>query len=275
MRLLTGCIGLALLASGAAFAAPPPVKLVPHKAVYDLSLLSSEGPRGIDAARGRIAFDFSGDACEGYALSFRQVTVLESAEGEPKTSDLRTTTFEDGGGASFKFRTESLFGPGPAKVVDGDADRRPKGGLAVRVTKPNRDRLDALGDVLFPTAHMKTLIEAAQRGETLVSAKVFDGSDDGRKVYDTLSVIGRKIEPGSTAGLEEVAKTSGLDKLVRWPVTISYFTEGDGERTPIYTITFELFQNGVSGALKLSYGNFALKGEMKTLELMPATDCKR
>lgn len=266
---------LGLLAAGwTAGGAAGAVRLAPHKAVYDLRLLSSHGPRTIGAARGRIVFDFTGSACDGYALSLRQVTVVEADESDPRLSDLRTTTFEEGEGGGFKFRTETQVGAGPAKVVNGDAEKRGEG-LVVRLARPKRERIRAGTDVIFPTAHMKRLIEAAQTGETLLSARVFDGSDDGRKIYDTLSIVGRKIEPGASAGLEDAARKSGLDKLARWPVTISYFTPGAGERTPIYVLVFDLFENGVSGALRLDYGDFALKGEMKRLDLLPVSSCER
>ena len=74
--------------------------------MYDLSLAKATGTRGVENARGRIAFDFLGDNCEGYALTYRQVTVLESGEVGSKTSDMRTATFEAGDGRSFRFRTE-------------------------------------------------------------------------------------------------------------------------------------------------------------------------
>ncbi len=122
---------------------------------------------------------------------------------------------------------------------------------------------------------MKRLITAARAGETTLNAKVFDGSDDGRKVYDTLAVIGRRIEPGQGTGLETAARQDGLMRLPRWPVTLSYFAPGDGERTPIYTISFELYENGVSRALKLDYGDFALKGELQRLDLQPYSACQR
>ncbi|MDJ1157206.1 cell envelope integrity EipB family protein [Chelatococcus sp. SYSU_G07232] len=263
----------ASLAAGAAAAATP-VKLAPHRAVYDLTLLSSSGSRGVDSAKGRIAFDFTGDACEGYALSFRQVTVLQSGEIGERVSDLRTTSFEDGSGSSYKFKSESRFGTGATKQIDGEADRRSDGTVGVRLAKPKRDRLSVASDVLFPTAHMRKLIEAARAGETLLTARVYDGSDDGRKVFDTLAVIGRRIE-GKTDLLEQVARKSDLDKLARWPVKISYFTPGEGERTPLYVMSFELFDNGISRDLTLDYGDFTLKGEMKQLDVLPASSCKR
>ena len=50
--------------------------------------------------------------------------------------------------------------------------------------------------------------------------------------------------------------------MPHWPVRLSYFTTGEGERTPIYTLSFDLYENGVSGALKLDYGDFAILGDM-------------
>jgi EipB-like len=260
---------------GSSAAASPPAPLAAHRVVYDLSLAKAVGTRGVENARGRIAFDFLGDACDGYALTYRQVTVLEGGEVGTRTSDLRSTTFESGDGKSFRFRSESDLQGSPAKRLDGDAERGTDGTLAVRLKQPRRDRLTFGDDPVFPSDHMKRLIAAGQSGETTLSIRVYDGSDDGRKVYDTLAVLGRKIDPGKEEGVEAPLRTEPMRKLARWPVTLSYFQEGRGEQTPVYVISFELYENGVSRALKLDYGEFALKGDVTRFELMPGKDCQR
>ncbi len=58
-------------------------------------------------------------------------------------------------------------------------------------------------------------------------------------------------------------------------MTISYFEPGTGERTPTYVLGFELYENGVSRALRLDYGTFAMRGELKTIEFLKSTPCKR
>ena len=68
------------------------VNLAPHIAIYDLKRTSSRGKRALESVRGRIVYDFSGSACDGYALNFRQVTELDSGEGKVALSDLRTAT---------------------------------------------------------------------------------------------------------------------------------------------------------------------------------------
>ena len=282
MRALLASTALALLATVAPVPAQAPspaiaqggaINLAPHRAVYDLSLSRSGGSRGVESARGRIALDFGGNACEGYALKYRQVTVLESGETGGRTADLRSTTFEDGDGRSFRFKTDSALQSGAPTSVDGEAERE-GGEIEVRLRRPKRDSFAIGIDTLFPSAHMKRLIEAARLGETTISVKVFDGSDDGRKVYDTLAVIGRRIEPGPVEG-EPASGHEALAKTARWPVTLSYFAPGGGERTPIYVISFEMYENGVSRALTLDYGEFALKGAVQSIEMLPPSACQR
>ena len=112
-------VGLVLFATGAGAAAP--ITLANHRAVYDLSLAESSGTRAVESARGRIVIDFTGDACKGYTMQTRQVTVLESGETGSRTSDLRNTTFESGDGRELRFKTTTLMNGAPSASVDGTA----------------------------------------------------------------------------------------------------------------------------------------------------------
>lgn len=263
----------ATLATGAASAqaqAPGRVMLSPHRAVYDLTLDTTKPSRNIESARGRIAFDFTGDACEGYALSFRQVTQLNSSEAGPRTIDARTTSFEAGDGASYRFKTESTAGGAP-DVVDGTAEKSGSG-FQVKLRAPKAEIHREDSDALFPNAQMKAVIEAAKAGKSTLSVRLYDGANTGKDVYDTLSVIGKRIEAKPS---EAPLQTEAFQKLARWPVTISYFKVGSGETTPSYTISFELWENGVTGAVRLDYGAFALRGTLTRLDLLPAQDCAK
>ena len=279
MRLLVVASGLSIALLTPAFAqtAKPSLQLVPHRAVYDLSLLRAGGSNGVENARGRIAMEFGGDACDGYTLKYRQVTILNSSESGSNTLDIQTATYETGDGRSMHFKSTSLR-QGMIKdgEVDGDAKLTPQGSLNVDLKQPKRKAFEAPGETVFPTEHLKRLIEAGRRGESTLSVKVYDGSNKGDKVYDTLGLIGRKIEAGAaTASLEEVAQGEKLASVARWPVTISYFDEGKADRMPVYTISFELYENGISRALRLDYGDFALKGDLKSLDVQAPSPCQR
>ncbi len=226
--------------------------------------------------RGRIVYDFSGSACEGYALQFRQVTELDSGEGKVALSDLRTTTWEEGGGKSFRFKSQNYMDRKQIGDVDGQADRG-QNTVAVKLTKPETKKFDA-GTVVFPTEHMRLLIEAALAGKTLLEIAVYDGSELGEKIYQSLSVIGKRIEPDKKPEDAAADKFAGM---ARWPVTISYFDkiekktdEQPGEQTPVYAITFEMYENGISRALRLDYGDFVIDGKMSSLEVRSESACK-
>src|SRR2546430_11234527 len=53
-----------------------------HQALYELSLVKSRGSNAINSARGRILYNFSGSACEGYTSEFRQVSELDRAKAK-------------------------------------------------------------------------------------------------------------------------------------------------------------------------------------------------
>ena len=55
---------------------------LPHQALYELSLVKSRGSTSINSARGRILYNFSGSACEGYTSEFRQVSETEQRRGQ-------------------------------------------------------------------------------------------------------------------------------------------------------------------------------------------------
>ncbi len=282
-RLILSVLAIGLAAAAApqpAMAAPPADKvfLAPHRAVYDLKLAKSRGSRGIEAARGRILYDFSGNACDGYELQFRQVSELDSGEGKTALSDLRSTTWEDGDAKTFRFNSENTLNDKPTDSVDGHAERNAKT-VAVDLSKPTAKNFTVPVGAVFPTEHMRRIIIAAREGKSILEFPVYDGSETGEKLYSTLTVIGRAIPPGEKPPADASAKIPELAKLARWPVTISYFEQQDdaaqrtGEQTPVYSIGFELYENGISRALVLDYTDFTISGEMTALEVKKEKPC--
>ncbi len=274
-------IGLAAVAAHQPAAAAPAtdkVLLAPHRAVYDLKLVKSRGSRGLEAVRGRILYDFSGNACDGYELKFRQVSELDSGEGKTALSDLRSSTWEDGSAKAFRFNSENLLDDKRTDAVDGHANRNAKT-IAVSLSKPKEKSFTVPVSAVFPTEHMRRIITAARERKSILEFPVYDGSETGEKLYSTLTVIGKSIAPGAKPPDDTAAKIPELDKLTRWPVTISYFEqesanqEQTGEQTPVYAISFEIYENGISRALVLEYTDFTIKGEMTSLELKKPKPC--
>jgi hypothetical protein len=267
---------LSVLVPAPAVLAQEPIELVPHRAVYDLSLGTTRGNSQVADVRGRIVYDFSGSACEGYSLDFRQVSELNSGEGKTSTSDLRSKTWENAKATSFKFSSENYIDENLTGSVEGQATRD-ETATAVTLTKPEQKTVNLDPDVVFPTQHMVRAIAGAHAGKSILQFPVYDGSETGDKIFNTLTVIGRRLAPDEHKHDDAAANEPKLADVSRWPVTISYFDTGKkaqaGDETPAYAISFELYDNGISRALSLDYNDFVVIGKLTSLEIKQPKPC--
>ena len=249
-----------------------------HQALYELKLVKSRGSNAINSARGRILYNFSGSACEGYTSEFRQVSELDSGEGKLSLSDLRSSSWEDAAGKSYRFKIATRMNDADSSPIDGMAERSGDH-ITVKLKQPEAKTFTLDGSTVFPTEQIQRIIAAAREGKSVLELSVYDGSDNGEKVYNTLSVIGQPI-PGdrSTATPDPSTANDVMKPLTRWPVTVSYYDREakakDGEQTPVYAMSFELFENGVSRALVLDYNDFVISGAMGKFDVKDSKPCK-
>jgi hypothetical protein len=208
-------------------------------------------------------------------LQFRQVSEIDSGEGKVALSDLQATTWEDGDAKSFRFNSQNTVNDRVVDAVNGNAQRG-SSEVEVKLTKPKAKTVDLVSKIVFPTEHMRRIIDAAKEGKTLLELPVYDGSENGEKTYSTLTVIGHEIAPDEKKPDDAAAGKPAMAQLKRWPVTISYFEQGvsPGEQLPVYAIGFELYENGISRALSLDYGDFVVSGVMSQLEVKDVPPCK-
>ena len=281
LRLLTltaaaACVVSSFAAAPVNAAASGP--FLAHQALYELSLVKSRGSNSINSARGRILYNFSGNACEGYTSEFRQVSELDSGEGKVTLSDLRSTSWEDAAGKSYRFKIDARMNDSDSSPVDGVAERTGDH-ITVKLKQPVSKTFTLDGSTVFPTEQIRQIIAAAKEGKSLLELTVYDGSDNGEKVYNTLTVIGQPISADKTVATPDPSTTNDqMKSLMRWPVTVSYYDRDakvtEGEQTPVYAMSFELFENGVSRALVLDYNDFVISGALAKFDIKDSKPCK-
>ncbi|HTV68849.1 MAG TPA: cell envelope integrity EipB family protein [Rhizobiaceae bacterium] len=267
---------LASLAASTVLAAPAQAArvLAPHRAVYDLSLKDASDRSGITGLSGRMVYEFNGSACEGYTVTFRFVSRIQTQDAS-RMSDQQTTTFEEGDGKLFSFVTKSYMDQELEKEVRGTATRDDKG-LNVELTRPDIEEIE-LQSTQFPTQHLMQLIDKANAGETFYETTLFDGSEDANEVMTTTIVVGKPVAPAGND--PELPKLQSLSKDRFWPVDIAYFGKPDdetepGEELPQYRISFKLHENGLTRDLVMDYGDFSMTGKLVDLSLFePAKPC--
>src|SRR6201992_754888 len=126
-------------------------------------------------------------------------------------SDLRSTSWEDGAGKSYRFKIESRMNETDSSPVDGAADRTGDH-ITVKLKQPVSRTVTLDGSTVFPTEQIQRIIAAAREGKSLLELTVYDGSDNGEKVYNTLSVIGQPIAPDKTVASPDPPTSNGQVK---------------------------------------------------------------
>ncbi len=253
------------------------ITLAPHRAVYDMSLATTRGGSGVSAVSGRMVYELTGSACEGYGQNMRFVTNMVNQTGAAVLTDLRSSSWEEGSGKRFRFNSSQWRDEKATEVTAGDAVRTSAADdVKVELTKPAKKDLLLSSRVHFPVQHSIALLKAAAAGKTSFRADLFDGSEKGEKVYDTISIIGREQPPGANRALRKVPNADRLDAIAAWPVSIGYYEPGSdrSDQLPVYELSFLFFANGVSRKLYIDYGEFTLNGTLTDIQFLPQAKCE-
>lgn len=254
------------------------IDLAPHRGIYSFTLGSTRSSNSVASLSGRMVYEFTGSACDGYTQSMRFVTRTTSQEGETTISDQRTSSWEDAAGISFRFQSSQFRGDQLSEQTAGTAHRRADDAeMKVELTHPEKTTTAVGGRSMFPVQHSIKLIEAARRGDGNFRAEFYDGSESGEKSYVINAQIGRQVPAAYNKTLPRVGHADKLDGMPAWPVALSYFEHGaqSKDAVPTYEMSFLIFQNGVSRRLVIDNGEYTMKGELTDLLMLPPTACKK
>lgn len=254
------------IAASPAAAATPFAGIVPHRALYKVSLARSASSSEIIDVRGRMGFEWRDD-CDGWAIEQRYLMSFSRTSGDGYEISSRYTTWEAKTGDLYRFIVERQRGGG-AELVRGRAVMPlPLGsgsGKAV-FTDPRPEEILLDADTLLPTEHTLRLIEQAKLGKRFFRAKVFDGSE---------------VEPGSLVSAVIGAPKSDAPPLdlpvlsgEYWPIRLAFFKPGQSESRPDFEMSLELLANGIARRMLLDYGDIRVALTMERLETLDAKAC--
>ena len=172
MKTIARLIALAFIAVAVEWAVAAPVvaameiQIVPHKALYQLSLKGAPRNSDVSAVGGKMAFELR-DTCDGWAINQRNLMILESVEGLTRRVGSRLTTWEANDGSAFRFIVNKDYGTGGGEVFEGKAERDPSGAAKAIFTTPGEVGIKLPADVMFPIQHTIALLERIATGEKL------------------------------------------------------------------------------------------------------------
>jgi hypothetical protein len=268
--------GLAALALGqsaaAQTAAPLRDIIVPHRAVYDIALARTDEGSGVSTANGRMVFEITGGACQGYNMRQRMVVNIGDEEGNLGRLDFRISTFESGNGDLYSFDSRTTLNREVVEAVEGEA-RRVGSAVEVTLKQPSKKTVQLDGDTLFPSQHLQAILDAALADRRFMSADIYEGAGTGEETDAVAAAIGRALLAGPQGPLQAGVR--------HWPISVGYFggaeekreTETLGEELPSYQMRFMLYENGVTNDLVMDYGNYALAGSLERIEELEPPPC--
>ena len=249
--------------------------VVPHRAIYDLQMLRAAQGANLGGVSGRMAYEVTGSECDGWTVSFRLVNNFEYKEGNSRLIDTQSSSWETGDGKEMNYSEKAFIDSKQDAEKRLMVSREAKDGVGEgKITLPKEQKFSITGETIFPMRHQLRLMDAAKNGESRDVSLIYDGSDDAKPVR-AISTIGRKIGAGESRDDNANPNATDLKKLPSWPISIGYYsTDDNSAETPLYQISFDMYENGVSTGLVMDYGNFALSGKLAHLEFLKPETCK-
>lgn len=268
LRLTTLVTVSAVLAIGVVPQALAAVKLdiVPHRAVYKLTLAKAGGGASVVGADGTMVLEWS-ESCTGWEVLQRIKLRLVSRQNRIVNADTLYTSSESKDGTRYMFGTKTLYDGKVHEEFQGRAAMKADGsGGTVFYSVPAGKTRQLEKGTMFPTAHTLHLMRRAVEGKKLDFSKVFDGTSKEGSYRASTVITGPK-----TPDLKSVQ--SPLAGKSAWGMRVAFFPDGKNGESPDWELSVSMQRDGISQGLLLDYGDFSVNAEMEKLEPLKRPDC--
>jgi hypothetical protein len=260
-----------LLAVALAVATAGPVDaadIMPHRALYTMSLTRAGADSGVTAASGTMAYKW-GETCDGWTVEQNYRLVMSYADS---SSDVVITsnfvTWESKDGLRYRFNQKETRNDATDEDIRGTAVLDgPGGGGTATFDEPQAKSFRLPPGTLFPSAHTILLIDRAKAGDSFIARQVFDGTTvDGAALVS--AVIGPKVEPDAA-----VTSQNPLLNVAGWRVRLAFFPSDVKQETPDYELGMLLLADGVSRNMIIDYGDYAITTKLDDIEAVARPAC--
>jgi len=255
-------VSVATAASAATF------KLMPHRAIYGVSLDSARSGSGIAAVTGEMLADWS-EACAGWSLDHRSPLDVTHAPGRTIRLTVSVATWESRDGLDYRFNISNSANGSVTERIEGSATLFAAGRSGQVIYDVPAGRVDELpASTVFPTTHSVRILEAAHKAPTLVAIPVFDGITlEG--TFTISAFLGRGMAPAR----ESPNSLAALEGRQSWPLRMAFFPVAGHAAEPSHEIGMMMYDNGVGEDLLLEFGDFTVRARLIRLEMKERPSC--
>ncbi|MEM9468991.1 MAG: DUF1849 family protein [Pseudomonadota bacterium] len=242
-------------------------QLVPHKALYDINLISTRSGSQIANISGQMLYEWK-PTCEAWVTDHRFNLFYEYADspGMRITSDF--STYETFDGEEFSYSARRRRNGDLYEELRGKADIKK---AKASFSKPSDLSFELPDGSVFPMTHTINMINKAQLEKPIYNNVVFDGSDKDGPV-EINAVIGKLVNPMSIVKANESLDMSLVNSKA-WKARMAVFPVGDDGALSDYEMSLVFHENGLISDMTIDYDDFSVSQRLVALEKLDENFC--
>ena len=272
---VSALVAMATLSSmaGSAFAFDQKIMddLVPHKALYDIKMVSKDSGSQIVNISGQMFYEWRAE-CDAWVTDHRFSLMYEYEDSPPMKITSDFSTYETFDGKSFNFSSRRKRNGDLYQELRGVGEF-PEGATGEAVySMPDGLIFDLDEGVLFPMAHTVKVLEYADQGKKFFHATIFDGSDEEGPV-EINTFIGERVNAmAKMDNADENLDTTLINTPAR-KVRMAFFPLIEPNADAEYEMDVVFHDNGIISDMLVEYRDFSVTQKLAALEKLPQTDC--
>ena len=238
-----------------------PIELLPHRATYSISLDKNHNDEDIGDAKGEMTIQLV-KAGDGWAIEQKSTLHLYYKDGRAEQVITSLATYESLDGLKYSFNARTLRGD-QEDVISGDAILASTGGAGiVTYQQPDESTIKLPVGTVFPTQHLVNMLEAAQKGQKVISNIVFDGSSETHEPVQVDTVLGSGADPKLALTNKELFNAKKV-----WPMRMAVYSVDSCTPEGDYEINQHVLDQGVIRDMVLDYGTFKVKAVLTQVDI--------
>lgn len=237
--------------------------LAPHKALYNIKLLSKRSGAQIVNVNGQMFYEWA-QGCDAWETNHRFNLLYEYTDSPSMRITSDFSTFETFDGESLNFSSRRMRDGELFEEVRGYATAFNEKEGEVYYNLPEKMTYKMPKGGLFPMGHTMSVLEKLKKGEKIYNATIFDGSDEeGPKQVNAF--IGKP-----TAVVPSVTNSKAIDqellKAQAHKLRLAFFPVSEEEEGSEYEMDLTFHENGIISSMAIEYKDFAIAQELVALE---------
>ena len=251
--------------------------LLPHRALYRMSLATTSSTSDITDARGAMLYSFT-DVCDAWASETNVYLRLEYEGGGERETAWSFASWEAKNGKSYHFRIRHSRDGQPVEFLQGKVALPSPGSAGIaQFTSPEETEIKLPSGTLFPTRYLLALLnETHQNGRLLRT--VFDGASL-ENPYEISAVIrSQSGDQGIGENDDLVTRTktilaAGLERTPIRHIQMAFFPHQSHNALPEFELGVDYRGDGVAEQIRQNFGKFTLDLVPDNIKVLDQSPC--